>query len=102
MTDRGKADALRRALRVFAWIVLPTGVLWSGFGLFLNAPSMAVAGPTSRAMKRAIGPDVSGMATIQPLSSGPKRRPARLAEETSSGVRMIFGARVFTEPRVWA
>ncbi len=44
MTDRGKADALRRALRVFAWIVLPVGALWSGSGLFLNAPSMAVAG----------------------------------------------------------
>jgi diguanylate cyclase (GGDEF)-like protein len=44
VTDRGKADALRRAIRVFAWIVLPMGVLWSGFGLFLNAPSMAVAG----------------------------------------------------------
>ena len=44
MTDRGKADALRRALRVFGWIVLPLGVLWSPIGVFLDAPSMAVSG----------------------------------------------------------
>ena len=44
MTDRGKAGALRRALRVFGWIVLPLGVLWSPVGALLDAPSMAISG----------------------------------------------------------
>ncbi len=44
MTDRGKADALRRALRVFGWIVLPLGVLWSPVGALLDAPSMTISG----------------------------------------------------------
>ncbi len=44
MTDRGKADALRRALRVFGWIVLPLGLLWSPVGALLGLPAMAVSG----------------------------------------------------------
>ncbi|HET9850976.1 MAG TPA: EAL domain-containing protein [Candidatus Limnocylindrales bacterium] len=44
MTDRGKADALRRALRIFGWIVLPLGVAWSPVGVALNAPAMALSG----------------------------------------------------------
>ena len=44
MTDRGKADALRHALRVFGWIVLPLGLLWSPTGAILVAPSMALSG----------------------------------------------------------
>jgi diguanylate cyclase (GGDEF)-like protein len=44
LTDRGKADALRRALRVFGWIVLPLGLLWSPLGAILIAPSMATSG----------------------------------------------------------
>ena len=44
MTDRGKADALRRSLRVFGWIVFPLGVLWSPVGALLDAPSMSVSG----------------------------------------------------------
>ena len=44
MTDRGKADPLRRALRVFGWIVLPLGVLWSPVGALIGAPSMSLSG----------------------------------------------------------
>ncbi len=44
MTDRGKADALRRAVRIFGWIVLPLGLVWSPIGAVLVAPSMAISG----------------------------------------------------------
>ena len=42
--------------------------------------------PGSRARKKAIGPDVSGIPTSQPLTAAPHRRPARLATPTSAGV----------------
>ncbi len=32
MTDRGKADSLRRALRVFGMIVMPVGIFWAAIG----------------------------------------------------------------------
>jgi diguanylate cyclase (GGDEF)-like protein len=44
VTERGKADALRHALRVFGWIVLPTGLLWSAVGALLNHPAMSISG----------------------------------------------------------
>ena len=40
MTERGKADALRRALRVFGLLVLPVGVFWAAIGFAVGATSM--------------------------------------------------------------
>ena len=44
MTDRGKAQALRRALRVFGVLVMPVGVLWAAVGLAVGATSLAAVG----------------------------------------------------------
>jgi diguanylate cyclase (GGDEF)-like protein len=44
VTDRGRADALRRALRVFGLIVLPVGVFWSAIGFAVGATSVAAVG----------------------------------------------------------
>ena len=44
MTDRGKADTLRRALRVFGMIVMPVGVFWAVIGFAVSGLSLAGVG----------------------------------------------------------
>jgi diguanylate cyclase (GGDEF)-like protein len=44
VTERGKAEALRRALRVFGWLVLPMALAWSPLGVLFEAPGMVLSG----------------------------------------------------------
>ena len=44
MTDRGKADSLRRALRVFGMIVMPVGVFWAIVGWVVGGLTLASVG----------------------------------------------------------
>ncbi len=44
MTDHGKAEALRRALRVFALLILPFNLFWAALGFVLGAPSVTGVG----------------------------------------------------------
>lgn len=44
MTDLGRAEALRRAVRVSAMIVLPFGLFWASIGLAIGAPSLTWQG----------------------------------------------------------
>jgi diguanylate cyclase (GGDEF)-like protein len=44
LTERGKAEALRRALRIFGLIVLPVGVFWAAIGFAVGATSVAAVG----------------------------------------------------------
>jgi hypothetical protein len=50
-------------------------------------------------MNSAIGPEVSGSASSQPLVIAPQRRPAKLADAMRSGVRTNLGARKLTARR---
>src|SRR5437867_826945 len=58
-----------------------------------TAAAPAKLTPSRSAMKKAIGPDVSGSPTSQPPTPGPHRRPARLAAPIRSGVRTSFRTR---------
>jgi diguanylate cyclase (GGDEF)-like protein len=44
VTTRGTADALRRALRVFGWLILAVGLAWSPAGVLFEAPGMVISG----------------------------------------------------------
>jgi diguanylate cyclase (GGDEF)-like protein len=44
VTHRGRAEALRRALRVFGLLVLPVGILWAVIGVAVGATSLAGVG----------------------------------------------------------
>jgi diguanylate cyclase (GGDEF)-like protein len=44
VTDRGKAEVLRRAVRLFGVIILPLGLFWAAFGLAVGAYSIAAVG----------------------------------------------------------
>src|SRR5438093_13004433 len=65
-------------------------------------PAAAVAAndvPWLSARKNAIGADVNGRPTSQPLTAGPQRRPARLAAPIKAGVRTSLRAKVSTRGR---
>ena len=49
MTDRGKADSLRRALRIFGMIVLPVGVFWAIVGFAVDGLTLASVGAVAAA-----------------------------------------------------
>src|SRR5262245_49079312 len=57
-----------------------------------SAAPAAKAGPRSRTRKKATGPEVRGSATITPPTPCPQRRPTRLAEAISVGVRNSLSA----------
>ncbi|HXG26342.1 MAG TPA: EAL domain-containing protein [Candidatus Binatia bacterium] len=44
MNNRGKSEALRRALRIFGWLILPIAVAWTLAGVLLGATSMTGSG----------------------------------------------------------
>ena len=47
MTDRGRTEALRRALRLFGFIVMPVGLFWAAIGAAVGAMSLAAVGAIS-------------------------------------------------------
>jgi hypothetical protein len=44
LTDRGRVEALRRALRIFSLVVLPFGVFWTALGTAVGAVTLAALG----------------------------------------------------------
>src|SRR5262249_8144083 len=52
--------------------------------------------PSLIARKNAMGADVNGNPTSQPLTAGPKRRPARLAAPIKAGVRTSLRTKLST------
>ncbi len=91
MTDRGKAEALRRALRVFGWIVLPLGIVWSSVGVFLQAPSMAVAG--------LIASTFGAWLLVESRRAG-ERAESTLALRIATGGQVTAVAIVVSEPTI--
>ncbi|HEX3264945.1 MAG TPA: diguanylate cyclase, partial [Candidatus Limnocylindrales bacterium] len=91
MTDRGKADALRHALRVFGWIVLPLGLVWSPLGAVLIAPSMALSGLIAAAF--------GGWLIIESGRSA-RRSESDLALRAASGVQVTAVLIVVAEPTI--
>src|SRR5438552_11730628 len=57
--------------------------------------------PRSSARKNAIGPEVSGNPTSQPLIACPQRRAARLAPPINAGVSTSLSSRVSTSRRTY-
>src|SRR5579859_2245908 len=57
------------------------------------AAARANTWPWANARKNAMGPDVNGSPTSQPLTPGPQRRPARLTAPISAGVTISLSAR---------
>jgi diguanylate cyclase (GGDEF)-like protein len=47
VTERGKSEALRKALRYFGWLVLPLGLVASPVGVLIEAPGVVLAGLTA-------------------------------------------------------
>ena len=91
MTDRGKAEALRQALRVFGWIVLPVGLVWSLAGMLLEAPAMAVSGVTAAGF---------GAWLLIEWRRAPGRSEAELALRVATGGQVTAVLVVVAEPTI--
>ena len=91
MTERGKAGALRRTLRVFGLIVLPTGVFWAAIGASVGATSLAAVGGVSAIF-------ALWLLIEARLSQG--RSEAQLATRVAIATQVTAAAAVVVEPAV--
>jgi diguanylate cyclase (GGDEF)-like protein len=79
VTDRGKAEALRRALRLFGLVVLPVGAFWTVVGSVLGTPSLSAVG---------------GVAAIFALWLLVEARDQRGRSQSELALRVAVGAQV--------
>ena len=89
MTDRGRAEALRRALRVFGMIVLPVGVFWSPIGFAIGQTSLALVGLVAA---------VFALWLLVEARDGSARTEAELATRVAIGTQITAVAAVVAEP----
>ena len=91
MTARGKAEALRRALRVFGWIVMPAGALWSPIGAVLGFPSLVLVGLVAA---------VFGAWLLIESSRGQHRSESDLAIRAATATMVTAVCAVLAEPTI--
>ena len=91
MTDRGKAEALRRTLRLFGLIVLPAGVIWAALGAALGATSLAVLGGVAGAF---------GLWLLTEARNPQNQSESRLATRAAIGAQFTAAAAVLAEPPI--
>ena len=89
MTDRGKAEALRRALRIFGVIVLPVGAFWAFVGVVLGAVSLTLGGVVGA---------VFAMWLLVEGSRGGDRGEAALAVRVAIGTQVAGVCLVIAQP----
>ena len=89
MTERGKAEALRRALRLFGLIVLPVGVFWAAIGAAVGAVTLAAVGGISAAF---------ALWLLLEARDSQGRSEAELATRVAVGTQISAAAAVVAEP----
>jgi diguanylate cyclase (GGDEF)-like protein len=89
VTERTKAGALRRTLRLFGLIVLPIGVLWAAIGAAVGATSVASVGGIAAAF--------SCWLLLEARSSR-ARSEAELAMRVAVATQLTAAAAVVAEP----
>jgi diguanylate cyclase (GGDEF)-like protein len=89
LTQSGPGDSFRRALRVFAGIVLPAGIFWSGIGLLLGGVSLALVGFVAAVLGAWLLLEVRGAA---------HRTDAQLAMRIAVGTEVAAVCAVTAEP----
>jgi diguanylate cyclase (GGDEF)-like protein len=88
VTERGKAEALRSALRIFGMIVMPVGVFWAVIGFAVGATTLALVGVVSAAF-----------ALFLFVEARTRRRPeAELATRVAIATQVTAVCAVIAEP----
>ena len=91
MTDRGQTDALRRALRLSALIVLPFGMFWAAVGLAIGARPLAAQGLIGVAL---------ALWLVFEARTGSERTEGWLATRIALGAQIAALGTVVVEPVV--
>ena len=89
MTDRGRAQALRRALRLFGVMVMPAGILWAMIGVAVGATSLAAVGAVAAAFAAWL---------LVEARDSQERAEASLATRIAVGTQVTAVAAVVAEP----
>jgi diguanylate cyclase (GGDEF)-like protein len=91
VTDRGKAESLRRALRLFGIIVLPVGAFWAALGVAVGTVTLVFGGLVATAF---------ALWLISEAWRGGKRGEADLAVRVAIGTQVAGVCLVITEPLI--
>ena len=89
MTERGKTEALRRALRLFGMIILPVDVFWAAIGASVGAYSLATVGGLSA---------LFGLWLLLEARNGGARSESEVATRVAVGTLITALAAVVAEP----
>ena len=89
MTDRGKTDSLRRALRVFGMIVMPVGIFWVLFAASIGGLTLALVGVIAT---------VFALFLILEARAGDLRSEADLANRVALATQVTATCAVVAEP----
>jgi len=89
VTERGKAEALRRALRLFGLLVLPVGVFWAVIGSAIGVMSLGAVGGVAAAF---------ALWLLLEARGAHNRSEAELATRIAAGTQVTAVAAVLAEP----
>ena len=89
VTERGEAEALRRALRLFGLIVLPVDVFWAAIGAAIGVSSLAAVGSVAAVFALYL--------LLEARGSG-ARSESELATRVALGTQVTAFAAVVVEP----
>jgi diguanylate cyclase (GGDEF)-like protein len=89
MTERGSAEGLSRALRVFGMVVLPVGVFWSAIGFAVAASSLGTVGLVAATF---------ALWLLIEAHRGARRSEANLATRVALATQLTAVCAVFAEP----
>jgi diguanylate cyclase (GGDEF)-like protein len=89
VTDRGKAEGLRRALRLFGIVVMPVGTFWAAFGVAVGTVSLVLGGLVAIAF---------ALWLISEAWRGGNRGEADLALRVAIGTQVAGVCLVLSEP----
>jgi diguanylate cyclase (GGDEF)-like protein len=89
MTERGSAEGLSRALRVFGMVVLPVGVFWSAVGFAVTAVSLGTVGLVAA---------IFAMWLLIEAHRGARRSEATLATRVALATQLTAVCAVLAEP----
>jgi diguanylate cyclase (GGDEF)-like protein len=89
VTERDKAGALRRTLRLFGLLVLPIGLFWAAIGAALGAASIAAVGGVAAAF---------ALWLLVEARSARDRPESQVATRVAVGIQVTATAAVVAEP----
>jgi hypothetical protein len=91
VTESGRTEALRRALRVFGLIILPVDVTWAAIGAAVGSTSLAVVGGVAA---------IFGLWLLLEARGSAARSESELATRVAVATQLTATVAVIAEPQI--